>query len=103
MISYSTNWMRPVSLIWYEERGIPHKNAAPQQRWCGGRIDVRGTDNPYGDEIGLPIMHEEDWGIFSRWLHSFKTSKMWPLHELVAVYEKTHTPIRWAKECLQVS
>ena len=60
-----------------------------------GRIDVRGTDNRYGDEIGVPPMRSEDWNQFGFWLDTFETDRMWTLAELTAEYEKTNPPIRW--------
>ncbi len=94
MISYSTNWMGPVNINWYHERGLTETVTKTltedsaftakkkgdvfsytdiTERWSGGRIDVYGTGEPYGDELGLPIMHGEDYARFSVWLRKFKT------------------------------
>ena len=94
MHRYSTNWMGPVTLQWYEERGIN----ADEEHWAGGRIDVYGGEDDYPEEIGLPIMHGQDYARFSDWLDDFKTETLWTLDELVAEYEKVNLKIRWAEE-----
>jgi hypothetical protein len=116
-ITYSTNWMGVVNLQWYRDRGLLHRVARvmesdsrfnPSWRagdtvefeevtesYSCGRIDVHGTDDPYGDEIGVPPMRSEDWNQFGFWLDTFETDRMWTLAELTAEYEKTNPPIRW--------
>ena len=89
MIRYHTNWMGPVNGDWIKKNG---------DHWAGGRIDVRGTDDPYGDEIGLPIMNSEDWYNFSEWLKTFETEEIWTLEEIVKMYERVNPEIRWWKE-----
>jgi hypothetical protein len=119
MVSYSTNWMGPININWYHERGLTKiitKTLTEDcrftsnkmgdtitltditERWSGGRIDVYGTGEPYGDELSLPIMHGEDYARFSVWLRTFKTETMWTLKQLVQEYEKTNPKIRWALE-----
>lgn len=92
MHRYSTNWMGPINLQWYEDRGIN----ANEEHWAGGRIDVHGGDEP--DEIGLPIMHGADYARFSAWLSELKTETLWTLEEIVEEYEKENPTIRWAKD-----
>jgi hypothetical protein len=116
-ITYSTNWMGVVNLQWYRDRGLLHKVSRVMESdsrfndawragdvvefeevtesYSCGRIDVRGTDNHYGDEIGVPPMRSEDWNQFGFWLDTFETDRMWTLAELTAEYEKTNPPIRW--------
>lgn len=91
---YSTNWMGPVSIKWYSDRGLTKletitltrnsisvKNGTHKagdqvtveriaENYCCGRIDVRGgdTDPMFGDEIGVPPMRAEDWYTFGLWL-----------------------------------
>ncbi len=86
-ISYGCNWMGPINLDWYRERGLLEKQPPRwsellkkeieieeiTEHWSGGRIDIRGTENPYGEETGLPIMHGEDYNRFSKWLNDYKT------------------------------
>ena len=123
MISYSTNWMGPININWYKERGLTETitktltedckftsnkkgdtitRTEITEYWSGGRIDVYGTGEPYGDELGLPIMHGEDYARFSVWLRKFKTETMWTLNQLVEEYEKTNPKIRWASEHFEV-
>lgn len=86
MLRYSTNWMGPVNYDWTQKNG---------NHWAGGRIDVYGSEE-YPDEIGLPIMHVEDYGKFSEWLDNFTSIDMWTLEELVLLFEKqTKIHIRW--------
>lgn len=120
MIKYSTNWMGPVSLQWYKDRGlVEHKQHIlgtdstlnPNRKkgdiveyddiieqYACGRIDVYGTDEPFPEEISLPIMKGSDWNRFSDWLREFSTEEMWTLEQLVEEFEKTNDPINWWKE-----
>ena len=121
-IRYSTNWMGPVSTEWYKKRGLtkPVEHVLTEhsirvklglgevgdvvvsdeiiERWAGGRIDIYGTGRHYGDEMGLPIMHAEDYNRFSEWLHTFETDDVWSLNQIVEVYERDNPKIRWDKE-----
>lgn len=112
--------MGPVSLRWYEERGLTQKITKVltedskitdrkagdtieydeiTERYSCGRIDVRGGDTgPYGDEIGVPPMRSEDWETFGAWLETFETDDMWNLKQLVLMYERFNPKIRWADE-----
>ena len=117
MITYSLNWMGPVSMDWYRQRGLTitktvtlEEDSTVLNRRAGenyefeeiithyscGRIDVCGTDDPYGDEIGVPPMLSEDWARFSLWLDSYKTQYIHTLDQLTLVYELTNPKIRWA-------
>jgi hypothetical protein len=78
--------MGPINYEWTKKNG---------DYWAGGRIDVYGGGD-YPDEIGLPIMHADDYGHFSEWLDSFTSIDMWTLEELVHLFEKqTKATIRW--------
>lgn len=117
-IRYSTNWMGPVSMHWYEQRGlvetkivtlehdsvITGRKAGEQYEieeitthYSCGRIDVMGTDDPYGEEIGVPPMRSEDWYRFGVWLETFETDDVWTLDQLVELYERANPKIRWDK------
>jgi len=119
MISYRTNWMGPVHMQWYRDRGLTAIKMitleadsvitglkAGDQFECEeittyystGRIDIYGTGEPYPDEIGVAPMQSEDWGRFGLWLEQFKTETVWTLDQLVAEYEKTNPKIRWFEE-----
>lgn len=61
--------------------------------WSGGRIDVSD-----GSEIALPVMHSNDWYEFTKWLKEIRTDTVYTLDQLITLYEKTNTKIRWAKD-----
>ena len=65
----------------------------------GGRIDVYGTDNPYGEEIALPIMHGCDWANFSDWLDNYETETVQTLDKILeSYYNSGNDKIRWWKD-----
>jgi hypothetical protein len=86
MISYSTNWMGPVSLVWTLKHG---------DHWSTGRIDVYGTNSEYPKEYTLPIMHSNDWINLTGWLDTLKTEEVLPYEELIEQFEKVHGKITW--------
>ena len=119
MISYSTNWMGPINMDWFKKRGLTEtltKTLTEDSKfsdkkkgdiltydevttyYAGGRIDVYGTDDPYGTELGLDVMHGEDYNKFSNWLDDFKTETIWTFAQIVEEYQKTNPKIRWASE-----
>ena len=119
MITYSTNWMGPAGMWWFRENGHTRMitrvleedsrvtsakkgDTVTQEEiteyWYGGRIDVYGTDDPYGVELGLPIMDGPSYKGFSEWLEKFETETVWSLEQLVEEYEKSHDKIRWHDE-----
>jgi hypothetical protein len=110
------NWMGPVSINWYRKRGwtqpeyhVQEKDSPYTGRKAGeryelelivhnyscGRIDVSGTDDPHGNEIGVPPMLSEDWCRFGSWLDTFETDSVWTLDQLVELYERTNPKITW--------
>jgi len=121
MITYSTNWMGPISMAWFRERGLTeivsevleqdHKFSGLKKGqihdyekittyYSGGRIDIRGVpDEPWGLEYGLPIMHGEDWNALSDYLWDLETEDLLPYNTLIEKFE-THygKKIRWADE-----
>jgi hypothetical protein len=103
---------------WYKERGLVEtkmvtlehdsmiigRKAGDQyeveeitQQYSCGRIDVMGTGDPYGEEIGVPPMTSEDWYRFGLWLDTFETDAVWTLEQLVELYERTNPKITWDK------
>jgi len=118
-ITYSTNMMGPYHLNWYRQRGltkftrrvleedsiVSNKKKGDVvefeeiiERYAGGRIDVYGTGEFYGDEIGVPVMSAKDWNFFGKWLETFQTEEKWTLKQLVSEYEKVNPKIKWANE-----
>ena len=123
MITYSVNFMGPISMSWYRERGLTRKLTRVIEKdeflscaggyqvgdvleydeitthYCGGRIDIRDdTKEGYDgwDEYSLPIMHGEDWNDFGDWLESFQTHDLWSFDDIIAQYEDiSGRKIRW--------
>lgn len=102
MVTYSTNWMGPVSTAWYKERGLTNGSEIITYYSCG-RIDIR-DDRKLGydgwDEYSLAPMHGEDWNALSDWLDSVTTVNQWEYEALIAEFEHTvlGREIRWWKE-----
>lgn len=80
--------MGPINHDWIAKNGA---------EWAAGRIDVSGTEEFWGTEIGVPPMHYEDWRRFSDWLWDFQTRKVYSLDELVEEFEVENPKITWFK------
>jgi len=120
MISYSTNWMGPISTRWYEERDIPFelrmtsgKFIQPPREYkhflesysCG-RIDIRGLDEEeyYSGwyEYGVAPMRTEDWNALSDWLDDLEDESLITYEELIRQFEEHQgKPIRWSTGLLR--
>jgi hypothetical protein len=90
-ISYWLNWMGPINKDWCNVHG---------SHWCGGRIDIDGIiDEPYGVSYSVPVMHEEDWAGFSKFLMDISKdcTELYTSEELFEMYEELHGDIRWWK------
>ena len=126
MISYSTNMMGPVSMQWYEERGLTKKvrevleeggtiypkGLGPGDVWeydvvttyyAAGRIDIRGVPGEaYWNgwhEYSVAPMHGEDWNALSEWLDSFSAFELWEYEDLIEEFEEEYgRKIRWAED-----
>ncbi len=103
MIHYSTNWMCPINLHWYEERGLLEEDGVtPTIRYAAGRIDIR-DDSKSGydgwDEYSVAPMHGEDWNALSDYLETLETKELLSYKELIEGFE-THygKKIRWADD-----
>ena len=122
MITYSTNWMGPISMDWFRERGLTEKKTRVVTEdsvlvemgrkvgdvleydevttyYSGGRIDIRGVpDEPWGLEYGVAPMHGEDWNALSDYLWDLTTEELLPYDILIEQFE-THygKKIRWAE------
>jgi hypothetical protein len=88
-VTYSTNFMCPISIDWYLERGLV-KNDKITTSYCGGRIDIR-DDSKQGydgwDEYSVSPMHEEDWNLLSNWLWDLETTEVWDYDVLISIFE----------------
>ena len=101
MISYSTNWMGPINMQWYEEGGLLKEGSVePTTYYSAGRIDIYGVPGEhYPLEYSLAPMLGEDWNDFSDWLEGFETQELWEFEKLIACYEgASNTKIRWAED-----
>jgi len=119
MITYATNWMGPINMEWFRERGLTeivsevleqdhefsglkkgqiHDYETITTYYSAGRIDIRGVpDEPWGLEYSLPPMHGEDWNDFSSWLEDLTTFELWEYEDIIDQYEEDRgTKIRWA-------
>ena len=100
MITYSTNWMGPINLKWYRERGLLEEGSVePTTYYSAGRIDIRGVpDEPWGLEYGIGPMHGEDWNRFSDWLDTVESEELIPYDTLIKSFEEYYgKKIRWMK------
>ena len=123
MITYSTNWMGPINLNWYRERGLTEKKTRVVTEdsvlvemgrkvgdvleydevttyYSGGRIDIRGVpDEPWGLEYGVAPMHGEDWNALGDYLWDLTTEDLLSYNTLIEQFE-THygKKIRWADD-----
>ena len=125
MISYSTNWMGPINMKWYRERGLTKKvskvleegrrfypkGLGPGDVWeydeittyySAGRIDIRDSSKVGYDgwnEYGVAPMHGEDWNALSDYLWDLTTEELVPYNTLIEQFE-THygKKIRWADD-----
>lgn len=98
-ITYSTNMMGPVSNRWYEDNGIPFTEVTEQsvlkpgttytrkvfeKQYCGGRIDIYGTGDPYGAAVGAPIMEAESWYALQKFCSTLTTDRILSMKEIEA-------------------
>ena len=103
MITYSTNWMGPINLHWYEERGLLEEDGVtPTIRYSAGRIDIRDDSKEGYDgwnEYGVSPMHGEDWNALGDYLEELTTEELLPYDTLIEQFE-THygKKIRWAED-----
>jgi hypothetical protein len=102
MITYSTNWMGPINLHWYGERGLLESDGVtPTIRYSAGRIDIR-DDSKEGydgwDEYSVSPMHGEDWNALSDWLDEQEDEVVRTYEELICDFEREYGKlIRWAE------
>lgn len=123
MITYNTNWMGPVNMNWYHERGLTRKvrkvleenktfypkGLGPGDVWeydeittqysCG-RIDIRDDSKDGYDgwnEYGVEPMHSEDWNALGNFLDRLHGETVIPYDTLIMLFEAEYgKKIRWA-------
>ena len=86
MYTYSTNCLGPSHGEWIEKNGI---------NWVGGRIYIYGDDEPYPDEINVPLINVYDWWNLSILLDELSTQYKFSWQEINSLYEKTNPKIRF--------
>lgn len=119
MITYSTNWMGPISTKWYEDNNIPYvsKKTSGDVLWgtppteykdftesysCG-RIDIYGLSEQdhWGgkSEYSVGVMKSESWNLLSDFLDTYKTEDLVSPDVLFGEFEKeTGHKIEWRKD-----
>ena len=115
MITYSTNWMGPVSTRWYEDRNIPFewKETSGKifekmqykhylESYSCGRIDIYGLDEQEHwcgrSEYSVAPMRTEDWNELSDWLDTLDTDELWSYDKLFQSFKHdTGIQIRWVE------
>ena len=120
MVTYSTNWMGPVNMDWYRERGLTRQVSEVLEKdqafgylkagetwiyeditehYACGRIDIRdSTKEGYDgwDEYDLEPMHSEDWNALSEYLWDLTTDTQLSYNDLIASFEDYYgKKIRW--------
>ena len=116
MVTYSINWMGPVSTRWYEERNIPFEmretsgKLLPKveykhflESYSCGRIDIRGLDEERyycgQHEYGLAPMKTNDWNYLSDWLNNLETEQRLGYTSLLQQFEEyLGRDIQWFDE-----
>ena len=117
MITYSANWMGPLTYRWYEENNIPYvwKTSSGRfspikeykdytENYSCGRIDIYGLDTEKylegKTEYRVGIMRTEDWHAFGNWLHGLSkhnlATSLATYNELICNFERVYgQSIRW--------
>ena len=114
MITYSTNWMGPVSTRWYEDRRVPFEWRETSgkifekmqykhylESYSCGRIDIYGLDEQEHwcgrSEYSVAPMRTEDWNELSDYLDKLESTVLLTYTELISDFEKEYgRGIRWS-------
>ena len=124
-VSYSTNYMGPISMDWFRERGLTHfitktveseliseikdlpigatyEIETTHTQYAGGRIDIRDSSKEgYDgwDEYAVPPMKDTSWGKLSDWLWDLETEEVVGYYRLIEMFEQqTRHKIEWWKD-----
>ena len=125
MISYSTNYMGPISMDWFRERGLTHvitetvksemiskikdlpigatyEIEVIHTHYAAGRIDIRDSSKEGYDgwyEYSVAPMHGEDWNALSDFLWDFESEEIIPYQHLIELFEADYgKKVRWSDE-----
>src|SRR6056300_1209212 len=103
MVTYSTNYMGPISMDWFRKRGLTHfitetvksdviskikdlpigatyEIETVHTHYAAGRIDIRDSSKQGYDgwgEYAVAPMHGADWNLLSDWLWDLETTEVW--------------------------
>jgi hypothetical protein len=125
-VTYFLNFMGPVSMAWYEERGltkyvwkkVESEYVANMRRmdigesymveevttnYSAGRIDIHDSSKEGYDgrlEYAVPPMRSEDWAILSKWMQELETKTVLSYELLILAFECNvlGRDIRWWKD-----
>ena len=128
MITYSTNWMGPISPEWYEKNNIPmvetdrtysrwlspekagetYLSHKPSVAYSGGRIDIYGLDEQDyycgTSEYGVSVMESSSWHVLTDWLDDFTSEDLLEYTKLIELFEsETGHKIEWFEPSVQES
>lgn len=97
MVTYSTNWMGPISLAYYKDNNIPKGIV-----YSCGRIDIR-DDTKHGyeawHEYGVPPMTSYSWSKLTDFLSNLETEEVLNYFRLIEMFEQmTRHKIEWYEE-----
>lgn len=123
-VTYSTNWMGPVSMKWYSDRGLTRKVSEVLEedqafypkglgagdvweyeetttKYAGGRIDIYGLDEDAywcgKSEYSVAPMRTEDWNALGDFLWDLETDVQLSYEQLIERFELWYgKEIRWA-------
>ena len=113
MITYSTNWMGPISTRWYEDRRIPFewKETSGKifektqyrhylESYSCGRIDIYGLDEQEHwcgrSEDSVAPMRTESWNLLSDYLDDYESSELVSYEDLIEDFEtRSKHKIEW--------
>lgn len=104
--TYSTNYMGPAGLWWYEKNAVPYievtsyselfkkeitrkvyeQYAGGIRRWCNDESDP--DYSRYGDELEVPILPASEWSKLSVWCDNLVTDSLLTWEELAKRYEE---------------
>ena len=116
MITYFLNWMGPVSVNWYVDRGLYNQVGTRYSPYLKqnipvydksielacGTIDISGLDpEEYYEgktEYLCPLMTEDSWNRFSKFLNNLQTENLYSFEELLDKFNETNKEIEWYEE-----
>jgi hypothetical protein len=109
-VTYHLNWMGPITIGWYKERGLTrtvervcesdkilnlqigdvYEVEEVTTHYSAGRIDIRDSSKEgyHGwREYAVAPMVNEDWILLSNWLLDLETTKVWDYDMLISIFE----------------